>query len=226
MGSTLEVVAKVSQLAAGQWGLLTSSQAKSRGITRLHLARLAEAGVLERVDNGVYATACSPDEYRALRAAWLVLDPTRTAEERLADPLVSGVVSHTSAAGLHGLGELLDDQPEITYPVRKQTRRDIRLHKLNLKRDEVTFAEGLPTTTPERTVSDLLRDGHDSEHIAQIIGQGVCRNVIDPSRLATAIDQFASAFGQRDGGSLVEHFLDVVGFSPNALVKHLAIEVQ
>ncbi|MFB9955342.1 hypothetical protein [Cellulomonas denverensis] len=55
-------------------------------MTRLQLARLAEAGVLERVDHGVYASASAPTEHRALRAAWLSLDPARTAEERLADP--------------------------------------------------------------------------------------------------------------------------------------------
>src|SRR5665647_3232735 len=146
------VVARASQLAAGQWGLLTTAQAARESITRLQLARLADAGVLERLGRGVYATTSSADEHLSLRAAWLALDPTRTAEERLKSPTTTGVVSHASAAGLHNLGDL--------------TRQD------------VTIVEGLPVTTEERTIADLLRAGHDPEHIAQIIGQGVRRGAL------------------------------------------------
>src|SRR5665647_620859 len=143
-----DVVARASQLAAGQWGLLTTAQAAREGITRLQLARLADAGVLERLGRGVYATTSSADEHLSLRAAWLALDPARTAEERLKSPTTTGVVSHASAAGLHNLGDLLDDE------------------------QDVTIVEGLPVTTEERTIADLLRAGHDPEHVAQIIGQG------------------------------------------------------
>ncbi|GIG24910.1 hypothetical protein Cde04nite_11540 [Cellulomonas denverensis] len=212
----------VSRLAAGQWGLLTTAQAQREGVTRLQLARLAEAGVLERVDHGVYASASAPTEHRALRAAWLSLDPARTAEERLADPPAAGVVSHTSAAALHGLGDLLDDTPEITLAERKQTRRSIRLHRSTLTDSDVTLVDGLPTTTAERTVADLLRDGHDAEHVAQIIGQGTRRGVIDLPELAARVESSARRYGQRDGRALVEHLLDLVGLSPAALVQELA----
>lgn len=222
MSTASEVVARVSRLAAGQWGILTTAQAEREGITRLQLARLADAGVLERVDRGVYATTSSSDEHRMLRAAWLALDPARTAEERLANLLTAGVVSHTSAAGLHRLGDLLDDRPEITLPYRKQTRRGIRVHQRELTADEVTLVDGLPTTTEERTVADLLRDSHDPEHIAQIIGQGVRRGVIDLDDLATQIDPSARRHGQPDGQALVEHLLDLVGLSPAALTRDLA----
>ncbi|PFG34652.1 type IV toxin-antitoxin system AbiEi family antitoxin domain-containing protein [Sanguibacter antarcticus] len=220
--TTTLVLAKVSQLAAGQWGLLTTAQAEREGVTRLHLTRLAGADILERVDRGVYATTSSPIEHRTLRAAWLALDPSHTAEERLADPIASGVVSHTSAAGLHRLGDLLDDRPEITLPHRKQTRRGIRLHRLTLTDSDVTFVDGLPTTTVERTVADLLCDGHDPEHIAQIIGQGVRRGVINVTDLAVHLEPSARRYGQADGPALVEHLLDLVGLSPTALVRDLA----
>ncbi|WP_165372725.1 type IV toxin-antitoxin system AbiEi family antitoxin domain-containing protein [Pengzhenrongella frigida] len=222
MPTTAEVVARVSRLAAGQWGLLTTAQAVREDVTRLQLTRLAEAGVLERVDRGVYATTSSNDENRDLRSAWLALDPAQTAEERLANPISAGVVSHTSAAGLHKLGDLLDDIPEVTYSHRKQSRRGIRLHRGDLTEADVTLVEGLPTTTEERTVADLLRDGHDPEHIAQIIGQGVRRGVIDPAELAQHLDPLARRHGQQDGHSLVVYLLDLVGLSPTALARDLA----
>jgi len=222
MPTTAEVVARVSRLAAGQWGLLTAAQAEREDVTRSQLNRLAGAGVLERVERGVYATTSSTDQNRALRAAWLALDPTQTAEERLANPGAVGVISHTSAASLHKLGDLLDDVPEVTYPHRKQTRRGIRLHRGDLTEADVTLVDGLPTTTEERTVADLLRDGHDSEHIAQIIGQGVRRGVIDLPDLAEHLEPLARRYGQPDGQSLVAYLLDLVGLSPVALARELA----
>lgn len=212
----------VSHLAAGQWGLLTSAQAQREGVTRVQLGRLTEAGVLDRVDHGVYAVASAPYEHRALRAAWLALDPARTAEERLVDPLAGGVVSHTSAAGLHRLGDLLDDVPELTLTDRKQTRRGIRLHRGTLTQADVTLVDGLPTTTEERTIADLLRDGHESEHVAQIIGEGLRRGVIDLVDLAARLDPLARRHGRPDGTALVEHLLDLVGLSATAMTRELA----
>src|SRR5699024_10996634 len=140
-------LARLSSLASGQWGMLTTGQAERIDVTRLHLSRLADAGVLERIERGVYAMTAAPGEHRTLKAAWLVMDPRLTAEERLADPRTAGVISHASAAGLHGLGDLLDDVPELTFPHRKQTRRAIRLHAADLAEDDITLIDGLPTTT-------------------------------------------------------------------------------
>lgn len=222
VATTSEVVARLSRLAAGQWGLLTAAQAERDDITRSQLARLTEAGILERVERGVYATTSSTDQNRALRAAWLALDPSQTAEERLADPVGAGAVSHTSAASLHKLGDLLDDVPEITFAHRKQTRRGIRLHRGDLSEADVTLVDGLPTTTQERTVADLLRDGHDPDHIAQIIGQGVRRGVLDLAGLAQHLEPLARRYGQPDGQSLVAHLLDLAGLSGAALARDLA----
>lgn len=220
--ASTRALAVVSELAASQWGLFTTAQAGTAGVTRVQLARLTDAGVLERVDHGVYATAASPTEHRDLRAAWLALDPARTAEERLADPANAGVASHTSAAGLHRLGDLLDDTPELTVPHRKQSRRGVRLHRLPLPDSDVTLVEGLPTTTVERTVADLLRDGHDLDHVAQIVGQGVRRAIIDLIVLAAHLDPLARRHGRLDGRVLVEHLLDLVGLSPTSLARELA----
>src|SRR5664280_1845313 len=198
------VVARASHIAAGQWGLLTTAQAVHEGISRLQLARLADAGVLQRVGRGVYATTSSAGEHLSLRAAWLALDPAHTAELRLVNPIAAGVVSHASAAGLHQLGDLLDDQHEFTLAQRKQTARGgIRIHRGDLLEQDVTVVEGLPVTTVERTIADLLRAGHDPEHVAQIIGQGARRGVIDLTDLAVHLEPLARRHNQPDGRPLV-----------------------
>jgi len=217
------VVARASHIAAGQWGLLTTAQAANEGISRLQLARLADAGVLQRVGRGVYATTSSAGEHLSLRAAWLALDPAHTAELRLVNPIAAGVVSHASAAGLHQLGDLLDDQHEFTLAQRKQTARaGIRIHRGDLLAQDVTIVQGLPVTSVERTIADLLRAGHDPEHVAQIIGAGMRRGVVDLTDLATHLDPLARRHNQPDGSALLEYLLDIVGLSQAALTKELA----
>lgn len=213
----IDVAAQVSELAAQQWGLLTTAQAESRGITRLQLTRLASSGLLERVGRGIYAIPATIDEETPLRAAWISLEPAQFAEDRVAYPLTSGVVSHTSAAQLYQLGDLLDDEVEITLSARKQSRRGIRFHRSTLSLNEVTLVEGLPTTTVARTVADLLRDRHDHSHVAQIAGEALKRNLVSRQDLAKALEPLAHRNKVADGAALLEHLLDLVGLSTAAL---------
>lgn len=221
MGVT-KVAARVSELAAHQWGLLTTAQAETNGVTRLQLARLADAGVIERVDRGIYATPSAVDEHTPLRAAWLSLEPKVLAEERLGDPVASGVISHTSAAALHEVGDLLDDEPEITLPIRKQSRRGIRLHRGTLSTDDVTIVEGLPVTTPARTVADLLQDRQDPSHVAEIAGYVLRRGLASRQDMAITLEPLARRNGRPTGAALLEYLLDLVGLSGAALAASLA----
>lgn len=217
-----ETAGRVSELAARQWGQLTTAQAEGEGITRLQLARLADAGVIKRIDRGIYAAPAAIDEHTTLRAAWLSLEPAKLAEQRLGAAVESGVISHASAAALHGIGDLADDEPEITAPGRKQSRRGIRLHRGALRADEVTIIEGLPVTTPARTVADLLRDGHDPSHIAEITGEVLRRDLASRHDMALALEPLAHRNGQPNGAAMLEHLLDLVGLSRAALAADLA----
>lgn len=216
------VASRASDIAARQWGLLTTAQAQLEGLSRLQLARLTDAGVLERIDQGVYAVPSNIDEHTNLRAAWLTLDPTLMAEDRLNDPISSGVVSHASAATLHGLGDLPADTPEFTVASRKQSRRAIRLHRSPLEKDEVTLSHGLPATTPARTAADLLCDGQDPTHVAQIAGEALQQGLATRQELSVALEPLASKFSQPNGSALLEHLLDLVGLSAVALREQLA----
>lgn len=48
----LEALRELSQITAAQWGLVTTAQAGRRGVSRLYLSRLADAGYLERLAMG------------------------------------------------------------------------------------------------------------------------------------------------------------------------------
>lgn len=211
----------MSNIASRQWGVLTTAQAKTEGISRLQLSRLADAEVLERISQGIYATPSSIDEHTNLHAVWLALDPKRMAEERLIEPIASGVMSHTSAAFLQGLGDIPEDTPEITVASRKQSRRNIRFPRDLLKGNEVTVSHGLPITTPERTAFDLLRDGHDPTHVVEIAGEALKHELTTYEAATAAREPLAPNFEQPDGASLQEHLLDLVGLSTAALTEQV-----
>jgi predicted transcriptional regulator of viral defense system len=226
--SSMAVVSReltVADLAAAQWGLLTAAQAAQRGVTRLQLSRLAASGLLDRVAYGVYRLRGAAEDMHAdLRAAWLSLNPARTAEQRLADPTHDVVISHASAAALHGLGDLNADQHELTAPVRRQTQRsEIRLHRGQLNRDDVTIVDGLPVTTATRTIVDLLADRHDTEHVATVLADAVRAGTVNLDTLPHRLAPYAARHGQHagDGDGLLATLLEHAGLDTAALREQI-----
>jgi Transcriptional regulator, AbiEi antitoxin/AbiEi antitoxin C-terminal domain len=215
----------LAELGASQWGLFTAPQAQHAGVSRVRLSRLTKAGALVRLAHGIYALrgAMSSDRLE-LRAAWLGLDPARLASDRLGDGPAGAVVSHASAADLYGFGDLDADRHEFTTPSRKQTRRpDVRLHRGVLTAGDVTLHGGLPVTTPERVVVDLLAAGHDGEHVAGVLASAVRDRRIGLARLAPRLEPFAARLGfpPRDGQSLLDHLLELGGVSDLIVAEQL-----
>jgi hypothetical protein len=205
---------RIVDLADGQWGLITRAQALGTGVPPATFARLIDRGMLERVAHGTYRVrGAGETDHLQLRAAWLQLDPTRPAWERLNDPDVA-VVSHTSAASLYGVGDLSPDVHEFTGPRRWQTRRrDVRVHRGTVPASERIILKGLPATRAGRMIADLLAEHVEPTPVARITAE-VIENVYDyPRVVAEKIAPFAASFGlrQRDGVALLEHFVDLAG---------------
>jgi hypothetical protein len=216
--------AVVSGIAAAQWSLLTTAQAEAAGVHRSSLARLCAQGDLERVGQGVYVLAGAEDARTALRAAWLSIAPAATHEERLAELPRAAVVSHASAAGLHELGDLPHDVAEFTVPASRRTiRAGIRLHQARLDTTEVTIVDGLPVTTIERTIADLLasRTYGDPEHIASVVGDALLDGRLDVARLSDLLEPLARRYKQPDGESLAAWLVELSGNGPAALAAKL-----
>ncbi|QGH69768.1 type IV toxin-antitoxin system AbiEi family antitoxin domain-containing protein [Pseudactinotalea sp. HY158] len=184
-----DLLVTVGELAADQWGLLTTRQAVAHGLTRLHLSRLVERGLLDRVSHGVYAQPVAlADPNVDLRAEWLALKPEATAAERLQNAVTTGVVSHASAAGLHDLGSLLSVDLHYTLPRPYRSRKvGVRIHRADLMAEDVLVVAGLPVTTIARTITDLLMSRHDLEHVAQILREAIA------TRRMTIADLHAAA---------------------------------
>lgn len=200
-------------LAEEQGGLITAAQARLAGAVRPQLLGLVDRGVLDRVQHGVYQLSGSPvDRWTDVRAAWLAIAPERNAGDRLACDDPEGVVSHRSAALLLELGDVAADQIEFTCDSRRRTRNPaVRIHRGHLSRSDWTVREGLPVTTPVKTVQMLAAAGLDLGHLAGIVRDTILRYDVPLDDVARVLDEPAGKYGYPDGNGFVHSLLQTVG---------------
>lgn len=197
----MDALRALNELASDQAGLVTAAQASSAGVDHLTQYRLVEAGFLERVGRGVYQVggAQSPD-YLGIRVAWLRLDPRTPAWKRKGLGVSDGVVSHRSATVIHGLGDIPAHDVELSVPRRRTTREPgVRLlTRSDLTERDVSFVSGLPVTTPERTILDLLHDHADGGHVGRVIADADRRDLVDIDKLGPRADGLGVRYGMPD----------------------------
>jgi hypothetical protein len=194
--------------------MITSAQAVGAGVGYMHLKRMTEAGLLEKVGTGVYLMVggqAAAARHRALKVAWLRMDPAVPAWER---PLLgpnSAIVSHRSAALLLHLGDLVVQDIEFTTP-RRRTSRDpmVRLRQGTLAPYEISWADGLPVTTALRTLTDLLADGIGASQAGGFLAEALERRMLRVDYAAPALAPFAARYGcpAGDGHALVRALID------------------
>ncbi|GAA5043960.1 type IV toxin-antitoxin system AbiEi family antitoxin domain-containing protein [Nocardia callitridis] len=206
-----DVDLQIAELAASQWGLITTAQAANIGATAQRLKYRADKMLLVRLRQGVYRLAGaveSPQE--PIRAQWLALEPQRPAEDRLRDPAPFGVVSYRSAAHLLQLGDLDADIHEFTVPRRRDSRAsDVRLHVAALTPEDWQVVSGLPVTRAAHTVADLAAAHTDGGHLATIVRDAITTRAATSTELKRALRPYAHHYGVPIGASalLVEQFI-------------------
>ena len=221
-----EALRELAELSASQWGMVTTAQAGSLGVTRLMLTRLTDAGHLERLAHGVYKDAGVPsDQWQEIRAAWLGTEPKLRAEERLRDLVGGVVVASSSAAMLHGVGDLWASRHEFVAAKRRQTQRtEIRYRQRQLDSRDVTLLEGLPVMTLERTLADLLDDIGDMSLVADALGAAMKQKPLDLDRLRELFAPLAErhGFAKGDGEAVLERLTEIAGADPDSVARRLA----
>lgn len=136
--------AELAAIATLQEGLVTRPQARAHLTPKQVASRLA-SGRLVMVRWGVYRYAGAPTtRWQELRAACLAAG-------------ADAVASHRSAAAVWGFPGVAVEQPELTAPWPMWPRLPgVRSHTTRLlPSSHVTAHEGVPVTTPERTLADL-----------------------------------------------------------------------
>lgn len=169
------------RLAESQAGYFTAQQALAAGMDRSTLRHHARpGGRYERARRGLYRLRHFPSSpHEHVMAGRL---PLRDA---------GAVVSHESALELHGLSDVIPDAVHLSLPrsERGQRRRaGVRLHTLNRPpgKAEVRSIAGLPVTSPERSIVDVLETGAQPEQVELAVRQALERGLTTPRRLRAA----------------------------------------
>jgi very-short-patch-repair endonuclease len=134
----------ISDLAARQHGVVATRQLVALGITQQAVSRRAAAGRLHRVHRGVFAVGHPVlDRPGRWMAAVLACGP-------------GAALSHAGAAALWDIRGSSARLTDVTTPRTGRSRPGLRIHRpRTLRPDEVTVSDGIPVTTPARTILDL-----------------------------------------------------------------------
>jgi predicted transcriptional regulator of viral defense system len=96
----------------------------------------------------------------------------------------SSVISHESALAVYELSDILPSEIHIIVQRNASRRRKgIRQHTNRLQADEITKRQGLPITTVERTLADLIAKGMAEEQIHLAIRDALERGLTDREKL-------------------------------------------
>lgn len=131
------------RLASRQLGLLRTSDLVSCGLSLDQIAHRARSGSLVRLTRGLYAVGGTPAGWRrdALAACFA------------AGP--DALASHLTAAAVHGLAPA-PVLPHVLVPAKQSARTRIaRVHRGNVDPSERRRVEGMPVTSPARTLVDV-----------------------------------------------------------------------
>ncbi|HZX04038.1 MAG TPA: hypothetical protein VFF46_13970, partial [Kribbella sp.] len=160
------------------------------------------------------AAGAPSDEFEALQAAWLSTQPDELAEIRVRRQLDDVVVTGASAAQLHRIGDLPADRHEFSTPRRRQTQRpEIRYRTRTLPRQDITIAHGLPVTTKERTIADLVEARTDLSLVAGLVADALHRGGLDAGRLQELLAPLAArnGFPTGDGKAFLDRLVNLSG---------------
>jgi len=200
-----ELDRRLAALAGVQRGLVTHAQLVEHGLDDSAIRRRVLAGRLHRVHRGVYAVGHRHLDVRAVRlAAVLACGP-------------GAVGSHHTAAVEWRLVDADPVRVHVSVPSYAGRERlpGVRLHRTaTLTRADVTARDGLPVTTPARTIEDLagrLRPWEVVEAVARARARGLLDRPLRQTRLPGArVLRAAIAADAADGSVLEEHFAALV----------------
>jgi predicted transcriptional regulator of viral defense system len=177
-------------IAAGQMGCVTTAQAGTVGVSPMALVMMTRRGTLERVSRGVYRLVDFPSQPLA-QYMQATLWPYRR----------PGVLSHETALSLYELSEADPAKVHITIPPDFRMQRKIPgylvVHRGDLPSEDVTRLEGMPITTPERTIRDCIRAHLGSTLVTQAIDEARRAGMLDVATTADLKRELRTTSGSK-----------------------------
>ncbi len=205
-------IKELDELAASQWGIFTSAQALSLGVSRTQINRMSASGRIESVSYGTYRfTTGEETPHIWVKAAWMSLFPKTTAYERLKRQPYDAVVVGRTAACMHGDTDFYESPYCFAVRGGKRTaREDVHLYSWNIDAIDIEVIDGIPVTAVERTIADLLRTNDDMSLVKNFIN-GICGRgyIINKERLEELLRPLAKKWGfkKQDGISFANELI-------------------
>jgi hypothetical protein len=182
--------AVVATFAARQHGVVTRAQLLDAGVGRRAIDGRIARGLLHPLHRGVFAVG----HRRVGRdGRWM------------AAVLAGGdgaVLSHRSAAALWRMRET-SRGPEVTVARHRGTRPGVEYHEAVLRPDEIAVVDGIPATTPARTLLDLAAV-LSREHLKAAFQEAEVRRLTSP----TSLDALLARYPGRRGTQAIRRILD------------------
>ena len=177
----------INELAATE-GVFTTAQAERFDIPADALSYACRAGRLERIAKGAYRLVGSQStQLDELSAIWKLTAPEKMSYERIAVSSWDGIsIGGTTAASILRIGNFYLSPYRVFAPNRINSKKtSVKFGIRKIKRDDVSFIEGLPITKIERTLLDLCMDKEDPSLIADTLSDAVNKyeSSIDYARL-------------------------------------------
>jgi very-short-patch-repair endonuclease len=181
---SLDAVA--AAIATRQHGLVTRRQLRDAGVAFHVIDRRVGSGRLRPVHRGVYQVGPILSKRAREMAAYLACGP-------------SAVISHRSAAGVWTL--LPPDPPgapvEVSVADGQPRRPGIRVHRIgSFERHEITVVDGIPITTPARTLLDLAVAA-SARTIERALGEGLALRRVTLRQVRETIERHRRLPGSR-----------------------------
>ena len=141
-------------VGAAQHNVVTAAQCRESGVTEGQVKTLCRDRRWLRLNEGVYlldadVVSGDPPRRALIRAALFSAGPRAVA-------VLSTAAEVLNIAGLPAGGTIHVSLPGPLARPRRSSDPQVQIHQLVLRPGETTMADGVPVTTPARTVADLI----------------------------------------------------------------------
>jgi hypothetical protein len=175
---------RVAEVAAGEWGVLSTHELLACGHTHDSISTRHRAGTL----------------YCLYRAVWAVGHPNPPWQGRLLAAVKAcgptALLSHYSAAALWGFVERDTRKPDVTVVGTSHRRhRGIRIHRTTrLDPTDRREHEAIPVTAPARTLLDLA-SMLDAQRVRRAVRRALGTGKVTIRQLGLVLDRYQGARG-------------------------------
>lgn len=172
---------EIARLAASHGGVVSLAELAALGLSRHAVHRRVRRGLLHPLHTGVYAVG--HPAIGALGRRWAAVQALGA----------GAFVSHHSAADAFGIRPRSSALVHVSVRGRggRRPRAGIRIHRPHaLPDDEVMALDGLPITTPARTLLDLAAIGLKGRRLEAAVDRAEQQRLLDFAELRTLLARY------------------------------------